>query len=159
MVCECEPRRRRSTRERRVESGKTNLSQNPPILGGKSWGENGAWGPHYFPSPFSFLSHFLSYQAGENVFLTPFSLPIFFPLPFSSHPSRPLFPIVAFEFLRLSCLNHAFQFHHTSLCPLNCHGPHLTSQSAPYLVKWAINTNMSFFVLLRHWKPEKLDYR
>ena len=36
------------------------LSYNPPILGGKTWEENGAYGPPTFLLPFSFLSHFLS---------------------------------------------------------------------------------------------------
>ena len=42
------------------------LSYNPPILGGKTWEENGARGPPTFPLPFSFLSHFLPIQAREN---------------------------------------------------------------------------------------------
>ena len=65
------------------------LSYNPPILGGKLWEENGACGPPTFPLPFSFLSHFLLIQARENTSPTPFSSLIFFPLPFSLHPSTP----------------------------------------------------------------------
>ena len=61
------------------------LSYNPPILGGKTWEENGACGPPTFPLPFSFLSHFLLIQARENtpphpIFLSHFlSSPIFPP--------------------------------------------------------------------------------
>ena len=44
------------------------LSYNPPILGGKTWEENGACGPPTFPLPFSFFSHFLPIQARENTF-------------------------------------------------------------------------------------------
>ena len=61
------------------------LSYNPPILGGKTWEENGACGPPTFPLPFSSLSHFLPIQARENtsphpIFLSHFlSSPIFPP--------------------------------------------------------------------------------
>ena len=67
------------------------LSYNPPILGGKTWEENGACGPPTFPLPFSFLSHFLLIQARENtsphpIFLSHFlSSPIF---PLSKHTLR-----------------------------------------------------------------------
>ena len=53
------------------------LSYNPPILGGKTWKENGACGPPTFPLPFSFLSHFLHIKQGK-IFPPPH-----FPLPFS----------------------------------------------------------------------------
>ena len=66
------------------------LSYNPPILGGKTWEENGACGPPTFPlSPFISSPIFSLSKQGKILPLTPFFSLIFFPLPFSLHPSTP----------------------------------------------------------------------